>query len=111
MQEESLKPQEQFKMSKMPYYIKNADGCELISNNRDFKLYLSSASHFDIDNNIERKGYSVRGFIKQGNGWEQGNISSFVNEIREYMEALRYSTDFSRAVTEYEKEEGIELAR
>lgn len=111
MKEESLKPQEQFKMGKMPYYIKNADGCELISNNGDFKLYLSSTSHFNLDNNIERNGYNVRGFIKQGNGWEQGNISSFVNEIRDYMEALRYSTDFSKAVAEYEKKEGIEFTR
>lgn len=111
MQAENLKPQEQFKAGKMPHYIKNADGCELISDSYDFKLYISRTTYFDIDTNIERKGFNVHSFIKHGSGWEQGNVSSFVNKIKDYVEAIRYSTDFSKAVKEYENEEGIKFAR
>lgn len=111
MQEETLRPQEQFQTDRMPFYIKNADGCELYSNTGDLKLYISSVSYFSIDNNIECRGYNVRGFVRHGNGWEQCNISSFAREIKEYMEAIRYSTDFSRAVAEYEKSNGIKFDR
>lgn len=103
MELEVAEPQTRFVARNMAFYIPSVNGCELYSNKRDLKLYVTKISCFDTETNMEYCGYTVICFVKDGGGWVKGNNNHVVYKVSDYIDSLRASFEFTKAISEYDE--------
>lgn len=91
----------------MPFAQKIQGGYELFSNDRKMRFDIKRQSIFNGENNTSSFHFAVLCFVKEGVGWVQGDNSSAVYHITDFVKSINVSPNFTKAVTEYRQQLGI----
>lgn len=91
----------------MPFAQKVKGGYELFSNSRDMRFIIKKQTVFNADNNTSSSHFAVFCFVKDGTGWTQGDNSSVIYSITEFVKSINVSPYFTKAVAEYREQLGI----
>ena len=85
--------------NRIPKYISNGNGCEVITNDGEIKIVLRRVISFTQQ--IEEMFYVTDYYVKEGNGWVKTNESQSYREPEKFFEQLRDAEDFSQAYNDY----------
>ncbi len=88
---------------KRPKFIRQENGCEMISNAGDVKIVLARIVSFSTE--IEQEFYSTKVYIREDTGWLLTNNTHNYPSEDAFYDAIRDSEDFSEAVREMDSEE------
>ncbi len=84
---------------RVPKFIDNGNGCEVITNDGEIKIILRRVISFTAE--IEEMYYITDYYVKDGNGWVKTNESHTYKQREEFFDNIERSEDFTQAYNDY----------
>lgn len=87
-----------------PFFVKTGKGCEMWSNDRLLHVVLEGVTVFNAFNNTQQEVFTAVCWMLYGTGWERGNNVTTVNSVEEYINEVKFSPYFTKAVDEWRQQ-------
>jgi hypothetical protein len=86
--------------NKIPKFIPNTDGCEVLTNDGELKVVLRKSTSFAGE--MEQSAYVAVYYIKEGDGWLKTETTKSFVSMREFISELRGTEEFWQAMRDYD---------
>lgn len=87
---------------RVPKFIRNGKGCEVVANDGGIKVVLSSTTSFTGE--MEHELFSAIYYIKEGTGWEKSNMTKPYNSMEDFLNDIGSTEEFSEAYADYKED-------
>lgn len=91
----------------VPFAQRTGDGYELFNNERTMKFCARRQQILDNETGEQKSCFAVFCFVKEDDGWVQGDNYHQTETITSFVKDLNISPYFTKAIKEYREQMGI----